>query len=284
MLPDTSSTFGYYAPEATIRRLIAFSQALPNNVVGRKVAKLISNWVVNRHRQPVDLQVEGIKIRAHLWDNYTDRKLSFMPWRFDVGERDLMRRVLPAGGTFVDIGGNVGVYSLFAAVQMNASGRILVLEPYPPVYERCCYNLEVNRQGRSAWPQVTTLPIGVADKESQFDLYLDSNNLGRNSIVDDEELSSSQKVSVDCKPLMQILQEQDIQHIDMLKIDIEGAEDIALCPFLADAPQLLLPKFILIENSDSSWRTDLRGSITARGYEAIFRSRMNTIFRLNTTD
>jgi len=45
------------------------------------------------------------------------------------------------------------------------------------------------------------------------------------------------------------------------------------------APDNLLPKYLLIENSDKRWQQDLRGAITARGYEIALRTRMNTIYR-----
>src|SRR5690606_40304772 len=86
-------------------------------------------------------------------------------------------------------------------------------------------------------------------------------------------------VKVQCKPLTTILKDHDIPRIDVLKIDIEGAEDMAMCPFLASAPDALLPNFILMENSEGQWQQDLGGALRKRGYTAILRSRMNTIYR-----
>lgn len=83
-----------------------------------------------------------------------------------------------------------------------------------------------------------------------------------------------------CKPLLTIVNELALTHIDFLKIDIEGAEDMALCPFFAGAPDNLLPKYLLIENSDKRWQQDLRGAIPARGYNIALQTRMNTIYRL----
>lgn len=281
MTVDTQSPFGRYTPAPSIRRAISLAQGAGNNPIGRQVAKLAEAWVKHNATPPLDLEVAGLKLRCYLWDNYTERKLVFMPWRFDVRERQYISSVLPPDGVFVDIGANVGVYSLIAAAQMNRSGRILGLEPYPPVFSRLLFNISATGQGRDNWPTIVVLPIGVADLESEFELHLNAGNLGENSIVAaGNPNSGDEAITIKCRPLLKILQEQAVDQIDVLKIDIEGAEDIALCPFLADAPDTLLPRHILIENSERRWQQDLTAAIQARGYMAALQSRMNTIYRL----
>ena len=78
-----------------------------------------------------------------------------------------------------------------------------------------------------------------------------------------------------------MLVERDVSRIDILKMDIEGAEDIALSPFLKKAPESLLPKHILIENSEHQWKMDLFGLIQEKNYRRVFRNRLNSIFKLS---
>ena len=52
---------------------------------------------------------------------------------------------------------------------------------------------------------------------------------------------------------MAVLADTGIAAIDALKIDVEGAEDLVLAPFLRDAPQDLLPKLLLIEDTRGFW-------------------------------
>ena len=68
--------------------------------------------------------------------------------------------------------------------------------------------------------------------------------------------------------------------IDALKIDVEGAEDIVLAPFLRDAPASLLPRLILIEDTRGMWSVDLFALLAARGYTVQERSRQNVALRL----
>ena len=64
----------------------------------------------------------------------------------------------------------------------------------------------------------------------------------------------------------------------MLKIDIEGAEDVALCPFLHDAPAAFLPHRLVVENSDHLWKSDLRASLATRGFKLALRTRLNSVY------
>ena len=66
--------------------------------------------------------------------------------------------------------------------------------------------------------------------------------------------------------MLSVLAEAGITAIDALKIDVEGAEDIVLAPFLRDAPQSLLPRLILIEDTRGFWGLDLFALLARRGY------------------
>ena len=89
-------------------------------------------------------------------------------------------------------------------------------------------------------------------------------------------------MTIECRPLLVTLTALEISRIDALKIDIEGAEDLALCPFLADADATLLPRRIVLENSDTLWKRDLRGALAARGYTLLLRTRLNSVYEMGS--
>jgi hypothetical protein len=66
-----------------------------------------------------------------------------------------------------------------------------------------------------------------------------------------------------------------------MKMDIEGAEDLALAPFLRDAPDNLLPRLLIIENQPANWSVDLYGLLGERGFIRVAKTKMNAIFRRN---
>ncbi|NJL54803.1 FkbM family methyltransferase [bacterium] len=250
--------------------------------------KLSRKLVLWGAKLPIDVAVEPIRMRCYLRDNNSEKKFVFLPRRFDKRERQLLLESLPRDGVFVDIGANVGLYTLTAATHLSSQGRIIALEPNPPVLERLYFNLQATRAGRREWPTIDVLPLGVADVPGEFELYLDPQNLGNSTIASPESRrtdnfsqdgTGEKTVRIPCQPLLTILEEQSVTKIDALKIDIEGAEDIALVPYLEAAPQSQLPQLILLENSEHLWKRDLVGTLAKRGYTIQMRSRLNTVYR-----
>jgi FkbM family methyltransferase len=222
-------------------------------------------------------------MRCYLRDNLSEKKFVFMPWRFDRLERQWLVQMLPRDGVFVDIGANVGIYTLTAATHLGANGTILALEPNPPAHQRLCFNLSATQSNRMEWPTIHALQIGVSDLPGEQPLHLDSTNLGGSSLLAPSNNSTSSRtaasVPIICKPLLVLLNQYGLRKVDVLKIDIEGAEDRVLVPFLEEVDAQRLPKAIILENSEHLWKRDLPGCLSQRGYQPEFRSRMNTVYR-----
>lgn len=166
--PDSDSFFGQYSPAGIIGALTSFSQTLPHNWFGKQMGQLIQKIVLRHGKTPVDVTIKGIRMRCHLRDNASERKFVFMPWRFDEVELATLSAIMPPDGVFIDIGANVGIYSLAVASRLNGSGRIVALEPNPPAFSRLKFNIDANRAERQDWPSVTALQIGISDTEGEF--------------------------------------------------------------------------------------------------------------------
>ena len=276
------SPFGRFAPTAGFRRLLEFAQRAPHNVLGKQLAHAARSLYLLRAPSPVDVTVGGIRLRSYLRENTCERKFVFTPWRFDPLELEAMAESLPVDGVFVDVGANVGIYTLTAALRLGRHGRIIALEPYGLAHQRLLFNIDATRAGRADWPRIDVLQLGIADRDGVHELRIDGGNLGGGSIAAGaarfSERGSEESLAIRCKPLLQVLDECGVDRLDVLKIDIEGAEDLALQPFLAQAPETRLPRRLIVENSDHLWKGDLRAAFTARGYVAQRRSRLNTVY------
>lgn len=280
--PDVSSPFGRYAPPRAFQQLLRVAQAAPRNFIGKQIARMARGIYLWRAPLPADVSIGELRLRCYLRDNTGERKFVFTPWRFDPRERELLDSVLARDSVFVDIGANVGIYTLSAAVRLGAAGRVVAFEPYPPAFQRLQFNIAATRGSRRDWPRIDVLPIGIADVESELPMRIDAGNLGGGSITDGAARfsrdGSRTSVRIRCRPLYDVLGWLGIERIDALKIDIEGAEDVALCPFLAQAGDSLLPRHLVVEDSRGLWARDLPGALAGRGYRLSFRTPLNVVY------
>lgn len=280
MIPNT---FGEYRPTTLINTLVTLCHRNHGPWYARLLAPLLRRHIVRHTPLPIDLQLSSICMRCFFRDNYSEKKFVFTPWRYDRRERQLLQQHLGHDGVFLDIGANVGIYTLTALTSTAFAGRIYAFEPNPATRQRLQYNVHSTAAklpaGTDNLQRVHLLPFGIADKHSQFVLQLDAANLGASSIRSADD-SNTEQLVIDCKPLLEVLHDYQIQHIDVLKIDIEGAEDKAMGPYLRAAPQSLLATLIIIENSAHLWQEDVFALLKQRGYQRILHTRMNSVFKL----
>ncbi len=271
MANDVEKPFGAYALEGRNKQLLKWAQSLPSGWLGRRAALILRKAVLSGGPAIVDATVEGLKYRLYTRDNVSERKFLFMPQFYDPYERARVRQVLFDGGVFADIGANAGLYTLAAAPHVGDSGKVLAIEPNPVVLRRLKFNVALNNfQNR-----VVIAPVGVSDAEGSFDLTLDDSNLGGSSLVEDR---GGKKITVECHKLLPLAERYGLEKIDALKIDIEGAEDRALAPFFADAPEGLHPKLLILENSPAAWKADLPALLKDKGYALEKTTHMNQVW------
>jgi FkbM family methyltransferase len=140
---------------------------------------------------------------------------------WEPNEFAFLDRILRPGMTFVDAGANDGIYTVFAAQRVGAGGLVWAFEPSPRELERLCCNLELNHLAARVFP------LALADVEGQAELMLGGyeheghNTLGAFAY---SEVESAGKVAVRLRRLDDIVAEDAPARMDVLKLDVEGAE------------------------------------------------------------
>ncbi|VAW45749.1 hypothetical protein MNBD_GAMMA02-49 [hydrothermal vent metagenome] len=270
--------FGTYQPSAQIQKKIDWCHRLPANWLGKQIAQLLRKQVLAQSAMPLDLTFDQVKLRCYLNDNVSERGFVFMPWRWDAIERQIMLDALPPEGVFIDIGANVGLYSAIAATALNRLGCVIAIEPNPPVFERLQFNLTATRDGLNEQPRIETMQVGISDEAGSFELFLDDSNLGASSLLEKDQ--TQQSIQVSCQTLLEVIEAQKLSRVDVIKCDIEGAEDRALIPFLIDAPHHLLPHCFIFENNQDQWQDELLETLLQRDYVQTHKTRLNYVYQL----
>ena len=276
-VPVDVSPYGSRAPGALDRFALALTRAMPNNWLGLRLAILFRRIVTMRlERGALDTELWGMRLRLYALGNGCEKNALFTPQMFDVMERGILADAIGRkrnGFTFVDIGANVGLYSLFVASRAP-DARILAIEPQPGILDRLRFNLAAN-----PGVKVDVLPMALADREGTVELVLDTSDSGGTHIETATRSEAGVSVSVPCRPLISVLRDAGIASIDALKIDVEGAEDVVLVPFFRDAPRGLFPELVLIEDTRGFWQTDVFALLEQHGYTVVARNRQNVAYR-----
>ncbi len=190
-------------------------------------------------RMPAELG--GYTFNCNLRDTIS-REVCFAGF-YEPQETALVRSLLQPGMSFVDVGANWGYFTLLAASLVGRRGRVLSLEPDPRLFQILKENIDRNRLD-----QVMALQLAAASESGTLTLagYDEgSDNFGVSRLVTgDGEGKGLFQVKADS--LDSILEQHDLHSVDLLKMDIEGGEVLALAG-LEESLQKRRVKRLLLE-------------------------------------
>ncbi|MEU7185398.1 FkbM family methyltransferase [Streptomyces sp. NPDC039022] len=132
--------------------------------------------------------------------------------------RWLERRLRP-GDVFVDVGANIGYYSLLASRLVGENGAVVALEASPDFHRVLRKQVVIN-----GCRNVRAVNAAISDREEMLTFTLaSSHNMGANSIVPYAGEAES-TFEVAAQPLSEVLSADELARARVIKIDVEGAE------------------------------------------------------------
>ncbi len=227
----------------------------------------------------LETRIDGRPLRLHL-DNNSEAKFLVSPGVFNAREFKFIRTRMPReGGVFVDVGANAGIYAFTAAAHARSGCKILCIEPNPEMVQRMRH--DVLRDGAFSAGAVSVAIEACAVSDGDGEGWLDLGfGLGMARLAGGSGADAGVKVPL--KRLDAVLRGHGLDHVDVLKIDIEGHEDKALAPLLAEENRALWPRAIIIEHcSRELWGTDVIALLMASGYREEGRTRNNMMLTLD---
>jgi len=131
--------------------------------------------------------------------------------------REIIKRLKP-GDTFLDIGANVGFYSICASKVVRDTGTVYAFEPAPKTRKKLDRNLELN-----GIRNVVSVPIALFDRTGTQKFFLDANrNSGASSLR--QSANSGEVIEVELNTYDNFAAEHGLSIPALVKIDVEGAE------------------------------------------------------------
>jgi FkbM family methyltransferase len=130
--------------------------------------------------------------------------------------------VIKPGDVCIDIGANFGYYSVLMSALAGDRGRTVAVEPNPEVCRLLRTTAGMNHPGFGV------AECALSDKTGRINLVIPGNYSGDASIIDRPARPSSRnvKVKVETITLDSLLERMEITKVDMIKMDVEGAEPL----------------------------------------------------------
>lgn len=240
--------------------------------------------LVNRIFKTIYFRIKDRKTEKYIVDVYSlkmelepfecvDGGLFFYPQLYDNEEFNFLREMLAPNDTFLDIGANIGIYTLLASSLLSEKGKVISIEADPYNYQKLLNNIKLN-----SFTNTIPLNIGVSDKSETLHLGInESGNRGGNSF----HFVSEKSVKVACQSLLNILTDLKINSIKMMKIDIEGFEYKVLHHFLYHAGIEVYPEYILIEHLHMNRHENVINLLIENGYTALKSNKYNTFLKFS---
>ncbi len=127
--------------------------------------------------------------------------------------------ILKNGDVFVDLGCNVGTYSLLASKLVGDNGKIISVDANPDNIEILKKNMKLNNV-----KNILPINLAVSDKNGFSEFYLTGKS-GTGSLADQNLESFLKKIQIETKTLDNLLESiNHFKEIKLIKIDIEGSE------------------------------------------------------------
>ena len=139
---------------------------------------------------------------------------------YEPFETELVKRGIKKGDVVVDIGANIGYYTLIFSKLVSEQGNVFAFEPDPTNFALLGKNVEIN-----GYENVVLVQKAVSNATGKLKLYLCESNKADHRIYNSDD--GRQSIDIESVRLGNYFQDYD-EKIDFIKMDIQGAEAGAL--------------------------------------------------------
>ncbi|MCB0744927.1 MAG: FkbM family methyltransferase, partial [Ignavibacteriae bacterium] len=161
---------------------------------------------------------------------------------FEKAEIDYVSSNLKEGDIFIDVGANIGLFSLIASKIVGEEGKVICFEPSPITYFRLKENVDLN-----GFKNIDCRNIGLSDAPKELTFYISNKGYDAwNSFAPSQDDKLNDKIKVPVSTLEIQLNTINKELIRLVKIDVEGWEKFVLnggSQFFVDYKPIVMVEF-----------------------------------------
>jgi FkbM family methyltransferase len=139
---------------------------------------------------------------------------------FEPSTIHLIEKITEKGDNIFDIGANIGYLSLIFARATGNNGKVLSFEPEEKNFNDLVENITLNN-----WTNIEPIKLAISNNKSQLKLFKSKdNNKGSHSTIFNPDILDEDYELVETITIDEFIEIKSITKIDIIKIDVEGAE------------------------------------------------------------
>ena len=138
---------------------------------------------------------------------------------------EIFNRLVKKESVFLDIGANIGWFSVLASKKITDEGGIHAFEPAPNIFKELVENLRLNSENSD---HIFANNLALGGEAGIVKIHSFPDKAHGHSSIRDVYGTGSTKVEVEMLTLDQYLAYNDIKNVDLIKLDVEGAEMMVL--------------------------------------------------------
>jgi len=157
---------------------------------------------------------------------------------YETHEIELLCSFVQPGDCVLDVGANIGLYSLALSRAVGPEGRVIAVEPDPDNLALLRRNLQTN-----GCANVSVVSDALGDESKDVLLYESNDNRGALSTSDVLGVGAKRAIGVRMRRGDSVMAELGVT-ARIAKIDVEGAEPLVIAGLGTRLPQVLLFEFV----------------------------------------
>jgi len=203
----------------------------------------------------------GGRIYLPLGDSHRMREKLYGTYEF--WKTRLVERIVHEGMTILDVGANVGYYTLLTARLVGPTGRVLAFEPHPEVLHWLSRSVNAN-----GYDNAELFSCALSDASGTVEFYPGRHSGWGSTLFHPESANQRLKpFAVEARTLDDVLNGLGVDRVDLIKVDVEGTEAKVLAGARRTLRDLSPMMLVDVDLRDRKAVARIHGLLADAGYD-----------------
>ena len=174
----------------------------------------ITNWIIKK-LLPNKVKIGKYFLFLNPYDPVVSGAIFFNV--YEKSESHFIKSICYEGMNILDIGANIGYYTALFSQLAGERGSVIAIEPDLESYKYLSKSINSFN-----YKNVLSFRLAASDIKQKLPLFISKENRGDNRLYSTNQKRNS--IMVDCLTVDELLEENKIENLDLIKIDVQGYE------------------------------------------------------------